>query len=548
LTCATNKKTFLAAWLLVCLGGIAGAVQLTPTREITSNNMFSLAGHGDTLCMISGDRLGITNAGINFTFATSDSFSWYGYKTTLFSGAIAFGDGTIVATMRSESKNVSRDFAVLNGPLWVYHFPALKTNMLDGTNYKVLDSIFFRAPNLNKLKHDADFSIVDAAWSKGAFWLACSDGGVARLDNATNSLKAFFPGSKNGFLPAQIIDSSGLDVTTFPDTAKRVIALAVEDSSAATPVVWVVTPEKLWKFSYGDSTWDSVGSSLADSAFSFIHYQNAYALKTSDTEKLFASIQIRKKKSSSADTIDTVFFKYDFANKSWGKRLDKAPISLTFGQDGEMYVNVENYVSLYQETPGGDALAISGDNSPDKFQKRMTRATGVDYPDNINGMLFVPQASGKAFLWIASSANVLPSVNNGLFYSYDEKSDEQNNRPFGYVHGDKKINNGLKECYAFPSILNSMNGSKAMFAYNLSKASKVTIMIYDWNMDPVRTVIKNKDRPAGNDRANGRSTNAAEDTWDGTTDTGRRVAMGVYYYKITAQSGEHAFGKIIMAK
>jgi len=60
-----------------------------------------------------------------------------------------------------------------------------------------------------------------------------------------------------------------------------------------------------------------------------------------------------------------------------------------------------------------------------------------------------------------------------------------------------------------------------MFAYNLSKASKVTIKIYDWNMDPVKTVIKDRDRPAGNDRANGRSTNAAEDTWDGTTDSGR---------------------------
>jgi flagellar hook assembly protein FlgD len=67
-------------------------------------------------------------------------------------------------------------------------------------------------------------------------------------------------------------------------------------------------------------------------------------------------------------------------------------------------------------------------------------------------------------------------------------------------------------------------------------------------MDPVKTVIKDRDRPAGNDRANGRSTNAAEDTWDGTTDSGRRVAVGVYYYKISAQSGEHAFGKIIVAK
>jgi flagellar hook assembly protein FlgD len=82
----------------------------------------------------------------------------------------------------------------------------------------------------------------------------------------------------------------------------------------------------------------------------------------------------------------------------------------------------------------------------------------------------------------------------------------------------------------------------------LAKASNVTIRIYDWNMDLVKTVISNKDRPAGNDQANGRSTNPTEDTWDGTTDSGRRVAVGVYYYKITAQSGERSFGKIIVAK
>ena len=541
MTCAINKKAFFAAALLLNLWEMAGAAEFTPTREITSNNVFSLAGREDTLCMI-------TEGGVNFTFAASDTFSWSGFKSNMFSGALSLGDGALVATMKTESKNVSKDHAVINGPLWVYHFPPLKTNMLEVKNYTVLDSVFFRAPNLDKIKHDVDFSVVDAAWSKGAFWLACSDGGVARLDIAANTLKAFFPGSKNGFLPSRIIDSSGLDVNVFPDTGKRVIAVAVEDSSAASPALWVVTPVKLWRFSYKDSLWDSVPSSLSDTTFSFVQYQNAYVCKTSDTVKLFASIQIRKKKSSSADTIDTVFCKYDGVNKSWGKRLDKAPVSLTFGQDGELYVNVKNYVGLYRETPGGDMLAISGDNNSDKFQKRMTRATGVDYPDNINGMLFVRQKSGKAFLWIASSANVLPSVNNGLFYSYDEKSDEQNNRPFGYVHGDKKITSGLRECYAFPGILNSLNGSKAMFAYNLSKASKVTITIYDWNMDPVRTVIKNKDRPAGNDRANGRSTNAAEDTWDGTTGTGRRVAVGVYYFKITAQSGEHAFGKIIVAK
>jgi flagellar hook assembly protein FlgD len=87
-----------------------------------------------------------------------------------------------------------------------------------------------------------------------------------------------------------------------------------------------------------------------------------------------------------------------------------------------------------------------------------------------------------------------------------------------------------------------------VFAYNLSKASKVTIRVYDWNMDLVATIIKNKQRPAGTEQASGRSTNVIEDAWDGRTTAGKRVAVGVYYYTIIAQSGEHAFGKIIVAK
>jgi hypothetical protein len=150
-------------------------------------------------------------------------------------------------------------------------------------------------------------------------------------------------------------------------------------------------------------------------------------------------------------------------------------------------------------------------------------------------------------LWIASSTSSLPT-NNGLFFSLDEKKDELDTAAFHYVHRDKKLKSGLTQSYAFPGILNASNGGRAVFAYNLSKPSKVTIKIFDWNMDPVKTVIKERDRPAGNDRSNGRSTNASEDVWDGTTDTGRCVAVGVYYYKIVAQSGEHSFGKIIVAQ
>lgn len=547
MTCATNKIAAFAGLLAFsCLAAFAGVPPFTATREITSNNMFSLAGRGETLCVV-------TEGGINFTYATSDTLSWYGYKTDLFSGAMGFGDATCAAALKSESKTVSLKAEVLANQVWLFHFPAAASAMLDAQNVQVIDSIFTRGNHLGAMDRNADFSVVDAAWTKGAFWLACTDGGLVRLDIATRSMRAFLPGNKKGFGPSRILDSSGIALGGFPDTMQRAIGATIEDSSAAAPVIWVVTPAKLWKFSYGDTSWDSVAASLADPNVTFARYCNAYARKSGDTAELFASLEIQKKvkkRASSGDTamVDTVFCKYNGLKKSWSACIETAPTAVSFGESREVYVVSGNLVCLYKEANNGDTLVISGDNTGDKFQKRMTSAADGNYPDNVNGVLFLPQSNGKSSLWIGSSANVLPSVKNGMFYSYDEKSDERGGTAFKFIHSDKKLTGGLKESYAFPGILNSVNGGKTMFAYNLSKASKVTIKIYDWNMDLVKTVISSRDRPAGNDRANGRSTNAAEDVWDGTSGSGHRVSVGVYYYKISAQSGEHAFGKIIVAK
>jgi flagellar hook assembly protein FlgD len=145
---------------------------------------------------------------------------------------------------------------------------------------------------------------------------------------------------------------------------------------------------------------------------------------------------------------------------------------------------------------------------------------------------------------------------NGLLFSRSEERDEHDSTPFVYVRHDPKISTGLKQTYAVPGILSSnvstsdVTSSQAVFAYSLSKAANVTITVYDWNMNLVKNVVTNSPRLAGADdpTGNGRSTNRREDVWNGTNSTGKRVAVGVYYFKITATSGERSFGKIIVAK
>jgi hypothetical protein len=533
------KNFFLIAAL--ALGALQSVRAAEPsfsfTNEVTSNDIYGLAGHGDTLWMA-------TNLGINYTIAKSDTLSWAGYKSDQgrFNGALGFGDAKVMAALATQQSNKNSN--VMHGSLWLFSHGS----SIQGTS-KVVDLAFEAADHLDSIEKNANFSVGEITWTKGYFWLACMDGGLVRYSIASDSMTAFFPGKKTGFAPSSFTAAIENGIAKFPDTSEnsnqRVIAVKALDSSSLSPIILVATPAKLWKYSLKDTmVWDSLPSALADNQLRFRSYKNIYVSGGRDSFNLYAAIRI-KKESLKIDTID--FFKYDTSSRSWKvllENLENAPPA-SFGASHEIYLSLGNQMHCYKDT-NSEFKELWNWNV---FQKRMSSATRTsgDYPNFINDVLCLPTAGGKMALWIASSTNSLPT-NNGLFFSLDEKKDEQDTFEFHYVHRDKKLNAGLTQSYAYPGIINASNGGKAIFAYNLTKASKVTIKIFDWNMDPVKTVIKNKDRSSGNDRSNGRSTNAAEDVWDGTTDTGRRVAAGVYYYKITAQSGEHSFGKIIVAK
>ena len=104
---------------------------------------------------------------------------------------------------------------------------------------------------------------------------------------------------------------------------------------------------------------------------------------------------------------------------------------------------------------------------------------------------------------------------------------------------------GLKQTYAAPGIINDYT-PQATFVYTLSHDANVTIKVYDYSMRLVKVVADNSFRKAAG--TSGRSTDLRYDVWDGHTGAGRLVAPGVYYYKITASTGESSFGKIVVAK
>jgi hypothetical protein len=493
-----------------------------PTNEITSNNIYGLAGNGDTVWMV-------TDQGVNYTIAATDTLTWRGYRAQLRIISLAFGARYAVACLDTAAYLPN----LRPNKLWFFShsIPAIDSIALPYSrssmaSQSLADSALLMATGVVCLGRDGDF------------WLACQDGGLVRFDPVARTMRSFFPGIQRSFDPATVHIDSVTGITAVDSlAAKRVIAVAVQRISRDTTAVLVLTRSTLYRFFPGDTSWESLPSTLSGQD-KFDKYNNVFACGHSPT--LIADIGVRGQSASNLYRFDPsagaagAWTGLDSLKNSHVTAMTFGPDSVTYFLGSFVGAKIRKYSGALPDT--------------DLFNARMSKAMGNLDPESINDILYLPRTDTTGSLWIATSSVQNPSE-NGLFFSRSEERDERNVTPFVYVRRDRKISTGLKETYAVPGIL-SAGGSQSVFAYSLSKASDVTISVYDWNMNLVKNVVVNRPRIAGKDDplGNGRSTNRREDSWDGTTGSGKRVAVGVYYFKITAKSGERSFGKIIVAK
>ena len=68
-------------------------------------------------------------------------------------------------------------------------------------------------------------------------------------------------------------------------------------------------------------------------------------------------------------------------------------------------------------------------------------------------------------------------------------------------------------------------------------SSSVTMRIFDFTMQPVKTLLQNAPRLPGREY---------DETWDGKDDFGRRVSNGVYFYRLEASASDAQWGKIFV--
>jgi hypothetical protein len=92
------------------------------------------------------------------------------------------------------------------------------------------------------------------------------------------------------------------------------------------------------------------------------------------------------------------------------------------------------------------------------------------------------------------------------------------------------------QTYSYPNPFSPTRHYVSRFQYHTTKQTNVTIKIYDFSMDIVKTVVQNKLRAVAGDYS---------EAWDGTDNSGRMVANGVYFYKIEKE-GKTIWGKIVV--
>ena len=105
-----------------------------------------------------------------------------------------------------------------------------------------------------------------------------------------------------------------------------------------------------------------------------------------------------------------------------------------------------------------------------------------------------------------------------------------------------------RETYAFPNPFSPRTELIDLKYSTGGKRSTVTIRIFDFAMNYVRTVVQNAERGAPTHEVDNFNleTNGVIDSWDGRDDNGNIVPNGVYFYRIDLDNDDPVFGKIMV--
>ena len=155
--------------------------------------------------------------------------------------------------------------------------------------------------------------------------------------------------------------------------------------------------------------------------------------------------------------------------------------------------------------------------------------TGVSFSLNS----FYAAASNGNMVWLGSDQGLAKIA---------ESSDQMWVGNWKLFVASRAVSSGIK-AYVYPNPFSPNVDEKLIFKYSTDgKEASVTIRIYDFGMNYVRTIIQNAPRNFNIDSG------IEPVTWNGKDDGGNIVPNGVYFYCIDLNNGKKLYGKILVIK
>jgi len=184
--------------------------------------------------------------------------------------------------------------------------------------------------------------------------------------------------------------------------------------------------------------------------------------------------------------------------------------------DGSVYVTTDN--GLFKSNDFGETWAV--------FPQIVDSEKGEKvYTTEINSVAVGPDQT----LWVGT--------NDGLAQSPDLGMTWKIHRAF-QTPGEGKT----PKTYAYPNPFSPLRDNLidgdgyVRFQYQTKQDVRVTVRVYDFGMNLVKTVVDGKSRPAGD----------FAEVWDGRNTLGDMVANGVYFYKVSLSPGAALWGKVMV--
>ncbi len=131
-------------------------------------------------------------------------------------------------------------------------------------------------------------------------------------------------------------------------------------------------------------------------------------------------------------------------------------------------------------------------------------------------------AVGRRRLWVGSPAGLAVTADRGVNWHLM--------RTFPMPETQ-----GQPDTYAYPNPFSPERFEVVRMQYNLNQDAYITLEIYDFAMELLLRPVKSEWRPAG----------ARNEVWNGHGPGGRKVANGVYFYRISG-GGKDRWGKIML--